>query len=274
MKKIGITILLISAVMQSYAGWPIGKGRSLTALTYDWFRSAKYFDGQGKLQNIGGPNDYFSSGFVSLSYTYGLKRRADFSVSIPFLTQKSISSGTVYERAGFGDVQVGVTFHKENTDYTKSFSVQFLGIIPLYSNADEKLLLGYQSLGAMINFNYSILPKFLKSGYLIFDAGYKQYFASDGPSQFSYTATIGSSIDKFNQLIGSIGGVSSFSINKQFSLLNPSVVKNFTSINATATYGRRITRTFSLYLSGNIIVWGVNTGQGAGIGLSASLRIP
>lgn len=274
MKKLSLTIWLIATATHCFAGWPVGKGRTITSVTYDWFRSSKYFNGQGALTNIGGTNDYFTSSFISLSFTHGIKRRVDITASVPFLTQKSVLFGSIYQRSGLGDAQFGITFHKENFDYTKSLSVQVSGIAPLYSNTNQKILLGYESFGGMVDVNYSVLPKFLKSGYLIFDAAYKQYFAEDGPSQFLYSIVISSSIDKFNQIVGSVSGVSSFSVNKQFSALNPNVVKDYTSITATATYGRRLTRTFSIYLTGNLVVWGVNTGQGAGLGISGTLRIP
>jgi hypothetical protein len=274
MKKIIFITATLFFVNNAFAGWPIGKGRSVVSLTYNWYQSKKYFDGRGNINDIGLPGDYFTAQFIALGFNYGLGRRTDFFVTLPILIQQSITAGTLYSRQGFGDATAGFTFHNESADYKQSLSVTLAGIFPMYSNSNQKLLLGYESLGAELLLNYSITPKFLKSGYIVLEGGVKQFFADDGPTQFVYNATIGSSLDKFNQLVFSVNGLSSLSINKEFSALNPNFNKDFTSIGASLSYGRRLTRTLSVYVTGNLTVWGVNTGKGGGLGASMVLRLP
>jgi len=267
-------ILLLIYTNNTYAGWPVGKGRSVIGVGYNYYYGTKSFDTKWHLNNPKDPDDYFKSHYLSLFLAHGISRRFDVVASASYMFQNSKQAGISKQRNDFGDAMAGFAYSIENNEFTKYLTFQLCGIFPLYNNHGNQLAMGYGSRGIDFVMNYSINPKFLKNdGYLMYQLDYRKFFEGDGPQQLIGDATIAFIIKRFHQLLLNVQGVASFSTYTTSSI-NPKDVKDFNSFKFTATYGKKIRRTVVLYGSAYYTFAGRNTLQGIGLGANAIFKLP
>lgn len=275
MRRLYLSILFIFFVAGNcFAGWPVGKGRSVIGVGYNLYYGTKSFDDSWHLKDPKDPSDFFRSNYFSVYLAHGISRRLDLVANASYQYQQARQAGVIKERNDFGDAMAGLAYSVENNDFTKYVTFQLSGIFPLYTNPDNKLQMGYGSRGIDFSINYSINPKYLKNdGYLMYQLGYRKYFDGDGPQQLIGDATIAFIIKRFHQLLFNIEGVSSFSTNTSTSI-NPKEVYNYDTFKFTATYGRKVRRTIVLYGSAFYTFIGRNSLQGMGLGANMIIKLP
>ncbi|WP_374949716.1 hypothetical protein [Mucilaginibacter sp.] len=279
MRKIYIALLTFiiigSAWQQAFAGFPIGKYRSIVVPSFSYYSSKDTYNRDGK--RIAGAN---GSGFNSYAFGlylgYGLTRRMDLLVNLsaPFQTSKFATANGIISQAssGLGDLQVGLSYALVNFNYNSYLSVQVSGIAPLYNNSNKAVALGYGTYGSEVKLMYSggLSGKF--KGYYNLEAGYRRFFDYQGPNVFIYSATLGTPIPGRNQITAEIGGQSSSSRDKSFSQ-NLSINRDFSFTKAGLGFGHSFTRRFSLFANGFYTFRGYNSGVGSGVSMQAVLKI-
>ena len=267
-------LILLMTINTSFAGWPLGKGRTGASFGYNYYYSNKSFDNNWHLQNFPFKGDYFKSNFYSLYVAHGITRRIDMIGSISYMKQTAVSNGTVQTRNGLGDALIGFSYNRESNDYSKYITFQVSGIFPLYDNADGKLSLGYATKGIDITTSFNYTPKFLNnSGYILYQLSYRKFFADQGPQQIIAEATTTLIIKKFSQMVFNIQGVGSYSTNAASSI-NPNEIKDYNYGKLSVSYGRKLRRTILIYASTFYTFLGRNTSQGLGFGANLMFKLP
>lgn len=281
MKKIYTICLLLviisSASERAFAGWPIGKYRTIVVPSFNYYKSKDVYDANGKRQKVAG-----SSGFTSYAYgiyfAHGLTRRLDLIVNVLAPDQRSdftTAAGTTYQQSfGFGDLQAGLSYALINFDYKAYFSVQVSAIAPLYRNDDLALDLGYGAFGSEVKFMYTggFSGNFLRGCYYNVEAGYRRFFDAQGPNVIVYSALLGVPLDKRNQISFEVGGQNASSSNKAFNT-NLSVNRDFAFTKGSVNLGHTFTRRFSLFGNGFYTFMGRNAGVGYGGAVQAVIKI-
>ncbi len=275
MKRLYLLIILILLITGNcFAGWPVGKGRSVIGVGYNYYYGSKSYDSKWHLNNPLNADDYFKANYFSLFLAHGISRRLDLVANASYMFLDSKQFGVSKQRNNFGDAMVGLAYSIENHEFTKYLTFQLSGIFPLYNNRSNQLNMGYGSRGIDFVLNYSVNPKFLKNdGYLMYQLDYRRYFGTDGPQQLIGDATICFIIKRFHQLLFNVQGMASFSTNTAGNI-NPKEVKDFDAFKFTATYGKKVRRTVVLYGSAYYTFAGRNTLQGMGLGANAIFKIP
>ncbi len=275
MKKIiFITFIFLVTINYSFAGWPVGKYRSIFGLGYNHYYSNKIYDANWLLKDSNNPNDYFRSEYISFYVAHGVTRRLDFIGNASYVFQTAQQGGNITKRSDLGDAMLGLAYSIENKDYTKYITFQLSGIFPMYSNPTGKLPMGYAAHGIDFTINYNINPKFLKNdGYLMYQLSYRNYFTTDGPQQLIADASIAFIIRRSQQLILNMQGVGSFSTNTTTNI-NPKEVKDYETFKLNASYGIKLRRTIILYGSAFYTFAGRNISQGLGLGANVIIKIP
>ncbi|OKS88249.1 hypothetical protein [Mucilaginibacter polytrichastri] len=275
MKKVFTLILILTFLatqQQAYAGWPMGKQRFLLGTSATIYAAKDYWDIYGKLHT--NSKTAFTSYTLGLFGSYGLSRRTDFIFSVPFSRQVSNQSTTDKYHNGLGDLQLGLSYNLINYKYKNYTSIYVGAIVPMYDKYDAQTLgLGmYGSEVKLMNTGAYTLNS--KKGYYNLEAGYRQFFGSEAPWQFTYLAAIGLSLDKANHVSVDVSGVYSHSSD---STANSAVVlagaaRNYSYTRTSLTYGHTFSRRISLAVSGFYTLTGVNTGVGYGGSLQGSFR--
>jgi len=282
MKKtytIGLVLLTLCFVtcQNAFAGWPIGKYRSIVVPSFNYYTAKDTWDKSGnKVKGVNGSG--FTSYAAGLYVGYGLSRKLDLLVNVlvPFQSSKSVSTAgvvTPQSSSGFGDMQVGLNYALVNFNYTGYLSVQASGIIPLYKNTNRDIALGYGAYGSEVKLTYSggINNKLIK-GYFNLETGYRRYFDVDGPNVLIYSGSIGKSLPGRNQISIEIGGQWASSNNKTFSQ-NLSVNRDFAFTKGALNLGHTFTRRFSVFANGFYTLVGRNSGIGYGGALQTVIKI-
>jgi len=276
MKKYFLFIAIILALyspLKLYAGFPVGKGRSVLCFAYNAYYSHRNFDDNGHLQD-GKPGDYFISHYFSLYAAHGLTRRWDIFAAVPFVYEISKSDGVTNSRNGFADAMAGLEYTFVNKDFNKYTTLKGSIIWPLYDNGTNTLDIGYGVPGMDFTINYVYTPRSIRNkGYYMLEGSYRHYFADDGPDQFLFDAERSFTIKRFNFLNFGISGTYSSSTNKS-SNPNPTLNKDFAYAEVKLTYGRRVWRNITLYLEGFYTPIGRNSGEGIGGVFLAVFKFP
>ncbi|MFA6086120.1 hypothetical protein [Mucilaginibacter sp.] len=270
-------IILSSAWQQAFAGWPIGKYRSIVIPSFNYYTSKDSWDRNGtKVKGADGSG--FTSYAIGLYFGYGLTRRMDLLVNVlaPYQSSKLVTATgavTPQNSSGLGDMQVGVSYALINFGYKSYLSIQASGIIPLYKNTNRAIALGYGAYGGEVKLMYAggIDSKLFK-GYYNLEAGYRRFFDFDGPNVLVYSASVGVPVPGRNQVSVEVGGQWASSNNKTFSQ-NLSVNRDFAFTKAGLNFGHAFTRRFSLFANGFYTFTGRNSGIGYGGSLQAIMKI-
>ena len=274
MKRMYLSILFLLLISSHcFAGWPVGKGRSVIGLGYNLYYGTHSFDNNWHLKSPSDASDFFRSNYFSLYLAHGISRRLDLVANASYLYQQARQSGINRQRNDFGDAMAGLAYSIENNEFTRYLTFQLSGIFPLYTNPNNVLPIGYGSRGVDFTVNYSVNPKYLKNdGYLMYQLAYRKYFDGAGPQQLIGDFTVAFIIKRFHQLLFNIQGVSSFSTNTTSSI-NPKEVYNYETAKFTATYGRKVRRTIVLYGSAYYTFLGRNSLQGMGLGANMIIKL-
>lgn len=263
MKKLFLILSIILLFHTNmYAGFPVGKGRTVLSLAYNYYHSNSNFDINGHIQKSK-HGDYFDSHYLSLYVAHGISRKLDIFAAIPYVYEASRNDSIYLSRGSFADCLLGFSLTKMNKSFNKFTSFKLAGIWPLYHGV-KPLAISYGATGVDFTINYTYTPKTMKTkGYFMLEGSYRHYFTTEGPDQFLFDIGRSFTINHFNYIICDLSGTISSSINKS-TIVNPVLSKDFSYLEAKLTIGRRMNRTLTLYLEGFYTPIGRNTGVGLG----------
>ena len=258
-------LVVLSVPFKTFAGFPIGKYRTLVVPTFSYYQQTDRFDNNGNIIK-GAKGTGFTSYSANLYFGYGITRRLDLIITIPYLYQvNKIAPGNSINSQGTGDIVAGLSYNLVNFNYTSFLSVQVSGIIPTYTNTNGTSALGLGNYGSEIKLMFTgNLPKSLfAKGFFNTEVAYRRYFDNQGPDQVSFTGTVGYPISRHNQLSLDLLLFRSFSSNKTFNN-NLFAERDYAFFKPQLNYGHTFTRRFTLYLGGFYVPFGLNTGVGYG----------
>ncbi|TWJ04311.1 hypothetical protein JN11_00019 [Mucilaginibacter frigoritolerans] len=264
-----IFIALIFPV-KTFAGFPIGKYRDIVVPSFSYYTQTDRYDINGNIVK-GQPGARFSSYSTSLFFGYGITRRLDFIVNVPFVYQvNNLGKGNTVTSQGLGDLVAGLSYNLVNFNYKQYLSVQASGVIPLYSSNNGTSSLGLGDYGSEIKLMYcgSLLGK----GYFNTELAYRRYFDLQGPNQFSYLLTMGYAVSKHNQISVDLYLFRSFSEDKAFNS-NIYAERDYAFFKPQLNFGHQFTRRFSTFIGGYYVPYGINTGVGYGGSLIAVIKL-
>ena len=260
---------------KTFAGFPIGKYRDLVVPSFSYYTQTDHYDINGNVVK-GSPGARFSSYSTYLYFGYGLSRRLDLIVTVPFLYQvNNLGNGNKITTQGAGDMVAGLSYNLVNFKYLRYLSVQVSGVIPLYSvPANTTSALGLGDNGAEIKLSYcGNLPKSLfDKGYFNTEIGYRRYFNYQGPNQYSFLGTIGYPISWHNQLSFDLVLLRSLSPNTAYNS-NYNAERDYGFVKPQLNFGHQFTRRFSVFIGGYYVPIGINTGVGYGGSAVAILKL-
>lgn len=267
-------LLVLITTLRSYAGFPIGKYRNLVVPTFSYYHQRDRFDDKDNVIK-GAPGTGFTSYATTLYVGYGISRRLDIIVTVPYIyTQNIIGPGAKVMEQGPGDLTAGFSYNLVNTNFLRYLSVGVSGIFPLYKHDQGISALGIGSYGTEVKLMYcGALPKDVsEKGYFNTEFAYRRYFSNQGPDQLGLTATVGYPVSKHNQVSLDILLFRSFSSNKAFNN-NIFAARDYSFFKPQLNFGHTFTRRFSLFAGGFYVPFGVNTGVGYGGSLLAVLKL-
>jgi hypothetical protein len=264
MKKffyLAFIILYFASIQPTFAGWPIGKKRFLLGAGVSAFYAKDYWDRNGKY--VKGTKT-FESYSLGMFGNYGLSRRLDFMFSVPIAVQvNNYATAGNRSSAGVGDLQLGLSYNVINYKYKNYTSVYGGVIVPLYAKFDEQTL-GLGMYGTEVRLmNTGNLAVEDKKAYYNLEAGYRQYYDTNGPSQFTYLAAFGYAIDKENQLVLDVSGTNSYSPDKSTTIF-VGAARDYRYTRSSISYGHVFSRRVSVFASGFYTLTARNTGRGYG----------
>lgn len=269
-------LLLITWLIpcKTFAGWPIGKYRDLVVPTFSYYHQTDRFDGQDNVIK-GTPGTSFSSFTANIFFGYGLTRKLDLMVTLPYLYQQNkIGPGNTISNQGPGDLSVGLSYNLVNFNYVRFLSVQVSGIAPMYTVTSGRSALGLGSYGSEVKLMFcgNLPATVLDKGYFNTELSYRRYYSAQGPDQVSITASVGYPVTKHNQVSLEVLLFRSFSSDKAFNA-NYFAERDFSFFKPALNFGHQFTRRFSVFLGGFYVPFGVNTGVGYGGSLLAVLKL-
>jgi len=280
MKKLRLfafAILLLVGFIRPYkvyAGFPIGKYRDLVVPSFNYYTQTNHYDVYGNYVK-GAPGARYTSMSANLYLGYGISRRLDLIVSVPYLYQvNTISAGKSIISQGAGDMVAGLSYNLANYSFKRFLSVQVSGVVPLYTavNGTSPLGLGYYGTEVKLMF-CGALPDFIADkGYFNTEAAYRRYFNFQGPDQVSFLATVGYPISWHNQVSFDISVMRSFSPNKSFNI-NYNAERDYAFVKPQLNLGHTFTRRFSMFVGGYYVPYGINTGLGYGGSIVAIIKL-
>ncbi|WP_295671195.1 hypothetical protein [uncultured Mucilaginibacter sp.] len=231
-------LMLFIFPYKTFAGFPIGKYRNLVVPSFSYYSQTDHFDVHGNYVK-GAPGARFSSFSANLYVGYGISRRLDVIISVPYLYQvNNLGQGNSIISQGAGDMVAGLSYNLINFKYVRFLSVQVSGIIPLYTvPANGNSALGLGNSGTEIKLMYcGNLPGFIADkGYFNTEVAYRRYFDVQGPDQLSFLATVGIPISWHNQVSLDVSVFRSFSSNTTFNI-NYNAERNYAFCETTAQF--------------------------------------
>ena len=269
MKTYLLLLLLVLYCPLLYAGFPVGKGRTVFSISYSYFFSDHFFDNNGALKKS---DNNFSSHFASIYIAHGVSRKLDLFASLPYTFEYSIKDSVLY-RHGLADMEFGLSLSFPNKLYNKFTGLKIAGIIPL-SHGQTPIPISYDEQGVEVSVNYfRARQSLIHRGFFSVEGTYRHYFSSNGADQFLFNIQRFVSLTKYLYFDYGMFGIYSVSLDKtNKSATNSS--KDFYNIQVKLSLCRKIRRNLTLYLEGYVIPVGRNTGFGVGGSTFAVLRIP
>jgi len=280
MKKLRLfafAILLLVGFIRPYAvyaGFPIGKYRDLVVPSFNYYSQTNHYDVYGNYVK-GLPGARYTSMSANLYLGYGISRRLDLIVSVPYLYQvNTISAGKSIISQGAGDMVAGLSYNLVNYSFKRFLSVQVSGVVPLYTAVSGTSALGLGDYGTEVKLMFcGTLPDFIADkGYFNTEAAYRRYFNFQGPDQVSFLATVGYPISWHNQVSFDISVMRSFSPNKSFNI-NYNAERDYAFVKPQLNLGHTFTRRFSMFVGGYYVPYGINTGLGYGGSIVAIIKL-
>jgi len=281
MKKLRLSLfacLFFALILpfNAFAGFPIGKYRDIVVPSFNYYSQTDHYDVFGNYVK-GAPGARFSSYSFSLFAGYGISRRLDFLVTVPYLYQvNNLGTGNkTIMTQGAGDLVAGLSYNIGNYNYLRYLSVQISGVAPLYTvAANSTSPLGLGDYGAEIKVMFcGALPTFVADkGYFNTEVAYRRYFNFQGPDQISWLGTVGLPISWHNQVSLDITVFRSSSPNKTFNI-NFNAERDYAFVKPQLNFGHTFSRRFTLFAGGYYVPYGINTGLGYGGALTAILKL-
>ena len=270
MKKIILLLMIaIFISMNSYAGFPIGKGKTIYSFAFNYFYSNKNFDKDWHIYNSG---SNFSSYYLSLFVAHGLTRRWDVFGSLPYIIEKSYGGQVNLSRNDFADFIGGISYTVPNKLFNKYTSFKLSGITPL-SHGNTPLPISYDANGIDFTVNYTNSAKYHGKGYFSIEGAYRHYYAADGPNQYYLDYSRFRTLGHYFYLTYGASATLSNSITKD-NYSTPNSTKDFFSVQAKLILCKKVRRNVTLYLEGFYTPIGRNTGVGTGVNFFTVLRMP
>lgn len=275
MKKRLVHIILITTFaclsVHSFAGFPIGKFRHVVVASYIYGAAGRSWDSTGVLKPFDN-NGKFSSNFFSLYFGYGLSRKVDIFVSLPFVSNTYKEDNLIESNSGFGDMNIGLTYYIEHFDYSKYLSFSTAIIAPLYTN-NVKPYIGYAEYGVEGKLNFSGYSKAgLKNTYYDIQFGARRYNSHLGPTQVFATGLFGFPTGYKTGVNFQVEWLKSFSNDKSFNPIDLQLSRDFTYLKGGINFSYRISPNMSLYFNGYSFLMGKNTGKSAGASVSTIFK--
>jgi len=268
-------LMLFISPYKTFAGFPIGKYRDIVVPSFSYYSQSDHYDIQGNYVK-GTPGVNFTSYSANLYFGYGLSRRLDLIVSVPYLYQvNNIGNGKSIITQGAGDMVAGLSYNLVNFSYVRFLSVQVSGVVPLYTvPANGNSALGLGDNGAEIKLMYcGSLPDFIADkGYFNTEVAYRRYFNFQGPDQFSFLATVGIPVSWHNQVSLDVTVFRSFSSNTTFNF-NYNAERDYAFVKPQLNFGHQFSRRFSMFLGVYYVPYGINTGLGYGGSMVAIFKL-
>lgn len=271
MKKLFYLIfvaLYFISVQPTYAGWPMGKKRFMLGAGVSAFYAKDYWDRNGKY--IRGTKT-FESYSLGVFGSYGLSRRLDFIFSVPLALQVNNYATSNRTSGGAGDLSLGLSYNLINYKFKNYTSIYAGAIIPLYAKFNEQTL-GLGMYGTDVRLmNTGNLALEDKKAYYNVEVGYRQFYDTNGPSQLTYLAALGYSLDKENQLVVDVSGTNSYSPDKSTTIFT-GAARDYRYTRTSLSYGHMFSRRMSVFASGFYTLTARNTGRGYGASVQAIMR--
>ncbi len=269
-KQTFILSLCIFCYVNLYAGFPVGKGRTVFSIAYSYFYSDHYFNNQSKLKKS---DNIFSSHYGSIFVAHGFTRRLDIAASIPYLYESSNYNYIAVSRHGLADAQIAASYTKPNKLYNKFTTIKVAGILPL-SHGINPIPISYDACGVDVSVSYTKARNSLAHrGYFSVEGTCRHYFDGDGPTQFLFNIQRFTSISRYCYIDYGLYGMVSSSKNIDYmGIYNSS--KDFYNMQLKLSLCKKVKRNLSVYLEGFITPIGNNTACGVGGSLFSVMRIP
>ncbi|MFP5039759.1 hypothetical protein [Parasediminibacterium sp. JCM 36343] len=276
MKKITfLLVCLVFGIQLSWAGFPIGKGRSVIIPGYNYYHANGYWDGKRAYSDY--PTGNFSSHYFSIYGGYGLSRRWNFLYSLPFVVQVDNNTQGNKKRlttAGFGDAMVGLSYFFNDFDANNHVSLTGLLYFPLYSNPlKPNPIIGFQSLAGELKLGFSgSATGSLRNPYYDIEFGVRQYFNTEGPFQVFANITGGVPLSDDWKVSGTISGINSLSSAISSTQVFYNYNKDFDYVRIAANAGKVINDNVSIWGGIYTDITGRSVGRGSGLSLSAVIK--
>ncbi len=275
MKKTALHIIMfITGILlyaHAYAGFPIGKFRHVVVVSYIYGTTNKAWDSTGTLKEFSN-NGRFTSNFFSTYFGYGLTRKVDIFVSLPFVSNAYRETNLAQANSGFGDLNVGMTYYIEHFDYSKYLSISVALIAPMYTN-NLKPYIGYAESGVEGKFNFSGYSKSgWKNTYYDLQFGGRRYNTYLGPTQVFASGLFGFPTGYRTGMNFQVEWLKSFSNDKSFNAIDLQLNRDFTYVKGGINFSYRINPNASLYFNIYSFLTGKNTGQSTGASLSTIFK--
>jgi hypothetical protein len=281
MKKLRLSFVVflffaIALPAKTFAGFPIGKYRAIVVPSFNYYSQTNHYDVYGNYVK-GTPGASFSSYSFSLFAGYGISRRLDFLVTVPYLYQinKLGAGNKTIMSQGAGDMVAGLSYNIANFNYLRYLSVQVSGVAPLYTvPANTTSALGLGDYGAEIKLMFTgALPDFIADkSYFNMEVAYRRYFNNQGPDQISWLGTVGTPISWHSQVSLDVTVFRSFSPNTTFNI-NYNAERDYAYVKPQLNFGHTFSRRFSMFGGGYYVPYGINTGLGYGCAFTAILKL-
>jgi hypothetical protein len=277
LRLFAVPVFLLFVFVQpykSYAGFPIGKYRDLVVPSFNYYTQTNHYDVYGNYVK-GAPGARYSSFSTNLYIGYGITRRLDLIVSVPFLYQvNTLGVGKSITSQGAGDMVAGLSYNLINFNYVRFLSVQVSGVVPLYTAVNGASALGLGNYGSEVKLMYcGALPAFIADkGYFNTEVAYRRYFNFQGPDQVSFLGTVGYPISWHNQVSLDVSVMRSFSPNKSFNI-NYNAERDYAFVKPQLNFGHQFSRRFSMFIGGYYVPYGINTGLGYGGSVVAIIKL-
>jgi len=267
-------LLLFVLPYKTFAGFPIGKYRDIVVPSFSYYSQSAHYDVNGNFIK-GTPGVNFTSFSANLYVGYGISRRLDLIVSVPYLYQvNNLGNGKSIISQGAGDMVAGLSYNLVNFKYVRFLSVQVSGVVPLYTASSSTSALGLGDKGAEVKLMYcGALPSFIADkGYFNAEVAYRRYFNFQGPDQVSFLGTVGYPISWHNQVSLDVTVFRSFSPNTTFNI-NYNAERDYAFVKPQLNFGHQFSRRFSMFLGGYYVPYGINTGLGYGGSVVAIFKL-
>ena len=258
-----------------YAQSPIGKQDDVVIPKFSFYTQTSHFDANGNTIR-GGTGEKFNTYILNIHYGYGISNKLDFVVDLPYLFEvSSLGNGKAMINHGCGDMLIGFNFNMIKFNNSKFLSIQFLGVLPLYSNNNAETPLGLEEYGNEVTVSY--FGAITEKAYFNTDIIYRKYYNSLGPDQLTLDGGIGYSINKKKHIDFSVSFFRSVSYSGKNSLSRTFVngvyvERDYGYLKPNFSYSLQVTSNFSLTAGCSYVPYGHNTGVAYGGTMSAAFK--